>query len=285
MKNLIRKILREDIIHYYDDDYAYTRIASWLKPPYFKNMIDDLGFTDPLGKDNEEVKKILSEVFGGEVDEIRKLSWDGGYSVYMINPSGSGCAAVYEEKKSNGEWTKYEYNKNCDEIYEKRSDGYEKWIEYSYVGDKRYKVSMHDNSGYWQERVYDKDRNLIGLHYSDGSNVTFEYDKDGNEIYSKDTEGYWEKKKYGNDGKLIYEEHSDGYLHKWDKNGCEIYKRTPKKLGERGGWVKRKMDKRFDGCKAIYEERHTGFWIKRKFNKNGKLVYSETSRGTIVDKR
>ena len=73
----------------------------------------------------------------------------------------------------------------------------------------------------------------------------------------------------------------------YDKNGCVISKEWD------GGkkWTKYKMDKRFgrrylqDSCKVIYEERHTGYWIKRKFDEDGKLVYSETSRGKIVDKR
>ena len=246
MKNLIRKILKEeteDVIK----DYSYERIASWLKPPYFKNM-KDLALTD------EEVEKVLSKVFGGEVEDYYKGYDDFAMHVRMKHPS---CTynKVYMEK-SSGSWEKYEYNKNCDKIYEEHSDGYWEKYEFDSNGNKIY---YKDSYGYWED---------------------YEYDKDDNVLYHENSDGYWEKYEYDSNGNKIYYKDSYGYLQKYNKNGCLISIESSK-----GKWTKYKMDKRFDSCKPIYEERHTGYWIKRKFDKNGKLVYSETSTGKIKDRR
>ena len=249
MKNLIRKILREDIINDYDDDYHYKRIASWLKPPYFKNM-------EGLELTPEEKVEVLSEVFGKRVD----------YNSYMksqdVRLMWGKCSntPVYEEKYY-GEWKKYEYDKNCKKIYEERSDGYsESWI----YDDKGRIISYSNSTGYWED---------------------YERNKNGDLLYWENSDGNWEKNKYDKDGNRFHKEinkDSVTTIGIYDKNGCVISKEWD------GGkkWTKYKMDKRFRfSCKAIYEERHTGYWIKRKFNKNGKLVYSETSRGKIIDKR
>ena len=159
MKNLIRKILREDIIEYYDDDYSVTRIASWLEPPYFKNM-------EGLELTNEEVKKVLSEVFGEKID----------FNEYMREKDvfkWSTCSnkPVYEEKINSGEWKKYEYDKNCNKIYEERSDGYsENWIY-----DKGRIISYSNSTGYWED---------------------YERNKNGELLYWEDSDGNWEKNKY-----------------------------------------------------------------------------------------
>ena len=248
MKNLIRKILREDIIHYYDDNYHYKQIASWLKLPYLKNL-EDLGLT------HKEKVEVLSEVFGKRVE----------YNRYMrsqdVRPMLGKCSnyPLYEEKYY-GEWKKYEYDKNCNKTYEERSDGYsESWI----YDDKGRLISYSNSTGYWGD---------------------FERNTNGDLLYFEDSDGNWEKNKYDKNGTNIYEEiHNDGVttIRKFDKNGCAISKEWD------GGkkWSKYKMDERFNSCKVIYEERHTGYWIKRKFDKNGKLVYSEASTGKIVDKR
>ncbi len=247
MKNLIRKILREDIIH---DDYHYKQIASWLKLPYFKNM-------EGLGLTPDEKRMVLSEVFGKRVD----------YNSYMkskdVRLMWNKCHdPLYEEKYYNGEWTKYEYDENCKKIYEEHSDGYSaSWV----YDDKGRAISYANSEGKWED---------------------IERNENGDLIYWEDSDGNWEKNEYDKDGNNTYEEIKNGSvttIKKFDKNGCVISKEWD------GGkkWTKYKMDKRFGRwhCKVIYEERHTGYWIKRKFNKNGKLVYSETSRGKIVDKR
>jgi hypothetical protein len=247
MKNLIRKILKEDIIHDYDDNYHYKQISSWLKPPYFKNM-------EGLGLTPEEKVEVLSEVFGERVE----------YNSYMrsqdVRLMWDKCSnyPLYEEKYYNGEWKKYEYDEYCRKLYEERSDGYsETWIY-----DKG-RIIFHSNStGYWEE---------------------YERNKNGDLLYWEDSNGNWEKNKYDKDGNNIYEETKNDSvttIRKFDKNGCVISKEWDN--GKK--WTKYKIDKVF-WCKVIYEERHTGYWIKRKFNKNGKLVYSETSRGKIIDKR
>ena len=247
MKNLIRKILREDIIHDYDDNYHYKQIASWLKLPYFKNL-------ECLGLTNVEVKKVLSEVFGKNVD----------FNEYMrskdVRLLWRPCSIypLYEEK-NNGEWKKYEYDKYCNKTYVERSDGYsESWI----YNDKGRIISHSNSTGYWED---------------------YERNKNGDLLYWEDSNGNWEKNKYDKDGNNIYEESKNDSvttIRKFDKNGCVISKEWDN--GKK--WTKYKIDKVF-WCKVIYEERHTGYWMKRKFNKNGKLVYSETSRGKIIDKR
>ena len=240
MKNLIRKILREDIIEYYDDDYSVTRIASWLEPPYFKNM-------EGLGLTNEEVKKVLSEVFGEKID----------FNEYMREKDvfkWSTCSnkPVYEEKINSGEWKKYEYDKNCNKIYEERSDGYRENLEYV----EGHLISYLDSNGYWED---------------------YERNKDGEILYWKNSNGDWEKYKYNKDGNTIYEEDNNGTVRKYDKNGCVIFK----EFKGTGKWTKYKMDKRFDDCRPIYEERNTGYWRKREYDKRGWEVYSETSTGKI----
>jgi len=81
--------------------------------------------------------------------------------------------------------------------------------EYSLVLSKVYNQSVTIKGN---QRVYDKQGNIIYREYSDGNWVKYEYDNNGNNIYYEDSDGHWVKYEYDNNGNNIYRETSNGVI-------------------------------------------------------------------------
>ena len=145
MKNIIRKILREDrrqmylnkIIHVMKNDY-----------PLFKNM-KLYGFYDQLSE--EELNYVLSEIFGEPVKIKGTVLYDkNGNEIYSEN--------------SEGQWSKREYENN-NRTYLRYSDGY--WMKWEY--DEYGNMIYHENvNGYWCKKEYDENDNMLYYENSNG---------------------------------------------------------------------------------------------------------------------
>ena len=130
MKNIIRRILREDRRQEY-----LNKIIKVMKNdfPLFKNM-KLYGFWDQLSED--ELYYVLSGVFGKPVR----------YSDDRI-----GILLIYDEYEN--------------EIYSEDSDGY--WWKKEY--DENNNLIYSENSyGYWFKKEYDENGNILYKEYSDG---------------------------------------------------------------------------------------------------------------------
>ena len=123
MKNIIRKILKED-----REQMFLDKIVKVMKNdfPLFKNM-EDYGFYDQLSK--KELIYIFSGIFGQPV----RYRYGG-----IIDENGK---EIYFEN-SNGKWWKKEYDKNGNQIYYERFDG--EWVKREY--DENGNILYYENS-------------------------------------------------------------------------------------------------------------------------------------------
>jgi len=105
----------------------YERYISYIlndiKPPYFKNMIDNYGLSP------NEYELVLSKVYNKSIT-IK------GRNVYDTNNN-----LIYHEY-SNGYWIKYVYDNNGNRIYSEGSDGY--WFKAEY--DDNGNLMYYENS-------------------------------------------------------------------------------------------------------------------------------------------
>ncbi len=161
MKNLIRKILKEETPNKFIDN-----VLKWVKEPYFKNM-EGLALTD------NEYKLILSKIF----DQPVTVKDD---DVYNTN----GNKIYYED--SYGYWIKYGYDANGNEIYFENSNG--DWYK-GENDDQGNLIYFEDNNGYWYKKEYDTNGNVIYYENSNGYWRKHEFDEQGNEIYFEDSHG------------------------------------------------------------------------------------------------
>ena len=158
MKNIIRKILKEDrrqmyldkIIHVIKNDY-----------PLFKNM-ELYGFYDQLSE--EELIYIFSGIFGKPV----KIKVVGRYESNGLGIYDENGNQIYSERY-DGDWIKREYDENNKLlIYEEYSDGYWTKREYDENGNEIY---YENSDGYWEKREYDENDNEIYYEDSDGDTI------------------------------------------------------------------------------------------------------------------
>jgi hypothetical protein len=106
---------------------------------------------------------------------------------------------------SNGNWIKYTYDSNGNEL-------------------------THENSkGYWNKRTYDSNGNQLTFESSDGFWYKWTYDSKGNQL-THENKGYWSKNTYDSDGNKLTFEDSDGV-----KIGFNIPEFTMEQLVEKIG--------------------------------------------------
>ena len=129
MKNLIRKILKEETNNRFD------KLISWLKPPYFQNM-------ELIGVSDDEYKLFFSKIFNQPV-KVKKLVYKGkvvynkhGYKLYIEGSNyisddweirefdEQGNVTYYEN--NYGRWSKLEYDEHGNEIYRETNKGIRK---------------------------------------------------------------------------------------------------------------------------------------------------------------
>ena len=124
MKQIIKKILKEQV-----SDKVITKVLLQLnqgkiKPPYFKNL-------DLIGLTEEEIKTVLQMFTNGNVNMgDRTVRNSGGYILY--------------HETSDGYWVEGEYDERGNETYFEDSDGY--WRKKGY--DKNNVLIYHENSIY-----------------------------------------------------------------------------------------------------------------------------------------
>jgi len=124
MKDLIKKILNEQV-----SDKVITKVLSQLesgkiKPPYFKNL-DLIGLTD------DEIQTTLEQFTNGEVNiKHRTLTDESGNIIYDEDDNGFWYKSEYDGRgnliyveNSNGFWVKKEYDERGKLIYRESSDG------------------------------------------------------------------------------------------------------------------------------------------------------------------
>jgi len=101
MRNIIKKILREQF-----DSVYLKRVSKRLEPPYFYNMIEQFGVTNP--NDQNEVLKYIYGV------DIKILKERKNITIYSVH-SSTGLEFYYED--TTGYWSKKEYDSNGNNIY------------------------------------------------------------------------------------------------------------------------------------------------------------------------
>ena len=144
MKNIIKKILRED-----REQMFLDKIVQVMKNdfPLFKNM-KLYGFYEQLSE--EELIYVLSTIFGEPVRIIGLGIYSKrGKEIYYENYGGKWWKKEYDERGrliykefSYGKWYKYEYDKNGNQIYSENSDG--KWWKKEY--DKNGNLTYTEHS-------------------------------------------------------------------------------------------------------------------------------------------
>ena len=167
MKNIIRKILKEDRRQMFLD-----KIINFMRNdfPFFKNMTD-YGFNDTLSDD--EYRYIFKKIFG-ETARRRgnKLFNKNNDELYYENSYGDWEKSEFDEngnelyfENSKGEWEKKEYNENGRVIYNEDSDGI--WVkrEYDDYGNLIYEES---DNGYWMKREYNENGDILYFENSHG---------------------------------------------------------------------------------------------------------------------
>jgi hypothetical protein len=79
-------------------------------------------------------------------------------------------------------------------------------------------------SGYWSERTYDDNGNVLTCKDSDGVWYERTYDEKGNELTYKDSEGYWYEYTRDDKGKELTYKNSNGYWCEYtrDEKGNEL---------------------------------------------------------------
>ena len=171
MKNIIRKILKEDRRQMFLD-----KIVKVMKNDYplFKNM-EDYGFTEQISDD--EYRYIMNKIFGEPVKRR-------GYDLYDENGNN-----IYKEW-NNGYWEKYQYNENGLKTYTEDSKG--GWYKTDYVYDMNQNmiesITM-DKYGLFEKTTYDENGNVIYYEDGDGYWEKYEFDENGNNIYYEDSDG------------------------------------------------------------------------------------------------
>ena len=140
MKNLIRKILKEETTNRFID-----KVVNYVKAPYFINM-------EGLGLSKKEYELVLSKIFNQPVSII-------GNSVYDEYTN-----KVYYES-SSGFWEKREFDKNGKLVYFEDSKG--NWAKYEY-DDQGNEIYYENSNGNWYKREYDDQGNRIYFEDSDG---------------------------------------------------------------------------------------------------------------------
>ncbi len=80
------------------------------------------------------------------------------------------------------------YDKNNNEIYFERCDGY------------------------WEKREFDGNHNVVYYEDQDDFYISYVYDKNNNQIYYGDSNGNWVKKEYDKNNNQIYFEDSKGAI-------------------------------------------------------------------------
>ena len=157
MKNIIRKILKED-----ETEKYLNKIADIMKNDYpiFLNM-KEYGLYDQLSE--KELTYVLSVIFGGPVVfRYQKNYISSNYKVY-----NSVREEIYFESES-GYWRVREFNEN----------GY---LTYT----KTY-------AGFWEKREYDENGKVIYIENSKGEWDKFVYNEKGEKIYWEKSDGYKE---------------------------------------------------------------------------------------------
>ena len=140
MKNIIRKILKEDREQMFLDKIVHVMKNDF---PLFKNM-KDYGFYEQLSE--EELNYVFSEIFGQPI-----TSYSHG-SVFDKNDN-----ILYDED-FDGTWIKREYDENGRVIYIGNSDGKWRKSEYDENGNLIYEESY---IGWWYKYEYDENGNIL----------------------------------------------------------------------------------------------------------------------------
>ena len=128
MKNIIRKILKEDREQMFLDN-----IVKYMKNdfPLFKNL-KDYGFYEHLSEDG--INYVLSGVFGEPVrvgSNVYEIYNDNGNEIYYEDSDGKWVKREFDEngkltygENYTGQWSKSEYDERGERIYYEHSDGY-----------------------------------------------------------------------------------------------------------------------------------------------------------------
>jgi hypothetical protein len=139
MKNIIKKILKEQV-----NDKVITKVLSQMekgviKPPYFK-------YLDLIGLTEDEIKYILEKFIGGEMTETNPVN--------IVNDSGDEMYLEFND----GSWAIRQYDENGRLTYMKDSSNY--WYKKGY--DKNGNMISFDNSeGFYMRREYDDQNNIL----------------------------------------------------------------------------------------------------------------------------
>lgn len=171
---------------------------------------------------------------------------------------------LVEEKFNDGDFGKYEYDKNGNEILYQTQDGYTEWSTYD---ENNNLISSIDTNDFLCEFKYDEKNRVIWESYN-GRIVTYDYDERGN-CTMKASPEVFETMDYNFENKLIKKtvKHSD-YTEvtediKYDNNGNQIY------------WTYSIYNN--DGVELHSDEKF------RKYDKYNNLIYEKIPYSGIIE--
>lgn len=84
-------------------------------------------------------------------------------------------------------------------------------------GVRVYKFTKY-SYGYWDERTYDSNGNLLTCKKSDGYWDEHTYDSNGNRLTFKNSYGYWWERKFNDNGNVLTFKDSNSY---WSERTCD----------------------------------------------------------------
>ena len=178
--------------------------------PIFETL-NDYGFLEQLSE--EDLKYILTGLFeNNNVGKIRltvdNFLGDKKFTVEKVNISDDerilDTNILYEEVlgdyfinyydkngnlleyfNSNGEYSKFKYDRNGNRIYHEEPGG---WVKYEY-DDNGNQIYFENSIGYWRKREYDENGNIIYYEFSNGDWGKYKYDENGNQVYFENSAG------------------------------------------------------------------------------------------------
>ena len=144
-------------------------ISDYLEPPYFKSMKE-------YGLSEKEYESTLSKVFNQPITIKDKVVYNNQNKI------------IYHEKNSRGDWEKYEYDADGNEIHYEDVNGHWYKKEYNDQGKNTY---YENANGFWEKSEWDGQGNLI---YRENSNGNIMDNRNINESddfdWIKDVEAY-----------------------------------------------------------------------------------------------
>ena len=239
------------------DDFDWIKdidISDYLEPPYFKSMKE-------YGLSEKEYESTLSKVFNQPITIKDKVVYNNQNKI------------IYHEKNSRGDWEKYEYDADGNEIHYEDVNGHWYKKEYNDQGKNTY---YENANGFWEKSEWDAQGNLIYRENSNGNIM------DNRHLNESEEDGF----EWIRDVDITNHIEPPYFENMKEMYGLrpEEYELVLSKVFNQPVTIK--GDSIYDTKgNVIYFENSDGFWVKWEYDNQGNQTYYEDSDGYIEDNR